>query len=66
MMYNYQREGEDSMGFVRLLRFDPARQTLEVSTYSPYLDQWGYAGNEDPDLDRFTLPAPYLKESATG
>ena len=42
MMFNYQEDRIDSLGFMRLLRFDPMIRSIEVLTYSPWFDQWGY------------------------
>jgi hypothetical protein len=30
------------VGYLRLLRFDPNADTIEVVTYSPVLDRYGY------------------------
>ena len=42
MMYNFQDDRMKGKGFLRLLRFDPMSRNIEVSTYSPWFDQWGY------------------------
>ncbi len=42
MMFNYQDDRVKGLGFMRLLRFDPLSRSIEVSTYSPWFDQWGY------------------------
>ena len=42
MMYNYQEDRQKGLGFLRLLRFDPMSRAIEVRTYSPWFDRWGY------------------------
>ena len=42
MMFNYQDDRVKGLGFLRLLRFDPLTRSIEVLTYSPWFDQWGY------------------------
>lgn len=42
MMFNYQEDRVNGLGFLRLLRFDPMVRSIEVQTYSPWFDQWGY------------------------
>ena len=42
MMFNFQEDRVDGLGFMRLLRFDPATRSIEVETYSPWFDKWGY------------------------
>ena len=42
MMFNYQEDRVNGLGFMRLLRFDPTTRSIEVLTYSPWFDQWGY------------------------
>lgn len=41
MMFNLQHEKDGGGGFLRILRFDPANDTIEVVTYSPHLDTFG-------------------------
>jgi len=42
MVMNVQDDIEHGIGFLRLLRVDPAADTIEVVTYSPILDCYGY------------------------
>lgn len=42
MMMNVQDDMDNGIGFLRLLRFDPAADTIEVVTYSPILNRYGY------------------------
>jgi len=42
MMMNVQDDIEHGIGFLRLLRVDPEADTIEVVTYSPILDCYGY------------------------
>jgi hypothetical protein len=42
MMMNVQDDQTNGVGYLRLLRFDPAADTIEVITYSPVLDRYGY------------------------
>lgn len=42
MMFNYQDDRKDGLGFMRLLTFDPMQRTITVRTYSPWFDQFGY------------------------
>lgn len=39
MIYNYQHYGENC-GQLRILTFDPLVQSIEVTTYSPYMDRF--------------------------
>jgi len=54
MMFNYQDDRVDGLGFMRLLRFDPLTRSIEVCTYSPWLDLWHYAKAEEGE-DHFIL-----------
>ena len=49
MMFNYQEDRVNGLGFLRLLRFDPLTRSIEVSTYSPWFDQWGYPKTTDQE-----------------
>jgi hypothetical protein len=49
MMYNYQDDWDAGLGFIRLLRFNPEDHSIEVSTYSPWYDQWGYSKVTDEE-----------------
>lgn len=42
MMMNVQDDQTNGVGYLRLLRFDPNADTIEVVTYSPVLDRYGY------------------------
>ena len=37
--------GSGGGGYLRILRFDPKQDTIEVITYSPYLDKFGCEQN---------------------
>ena len=50
LLFNLQEEGDAGAGYLRMLRFDPMADTIEVVTYSPYLDDYGY---EQPYGDGF-------------
>lgn len=54
MMFNYQDDRVDGLGFMRLLKFDPVTHSIDVSTYSPWLDLWHYAKAEEGE-DHFIL-----------
>ena len=54
MMFNYQDDRKQGLGFMRLLRFDPIDHSIEVLTYSPWFDQWGYPKATDEE-NHFTL-----------
>ena len=54
MMFNYQDDRKKGLGFIRLLRFSPLDHSIEVLTYSPWYDQWGYPGANASD-NHFTL-----------
>ena len=43
MMFNYQDDRKDGLGFMRLLTFDPMKRSITVRTYSPWFDQFGYS-----------------------
>ena len=51
MMANYQYEAKGGNGYLRILRFDPAKKTLTVSTYSPNLNKFW-----KDDANAFKLP----------
>ena len=42
MMMNVQDDAQNGVGYMRILRLDPLADTLEVVTYSPVLDRYGY------------------------
>ena len=58
MMFNVQDDFKEGLGFLRILTFHPENRSIEVRTYSPYYDLWGYPQNE-PDMDTFTLENAY-------
>ncbi len=49
MMFNYQDDRKEGLGFLRLLRFNPIDHSIEVLTYSPWFDQWGYPKATDEE-----------------
>ena len=54
MMFNYQDDRVNGLGFIRLLRFDPMTHSIDVLTYSPWFDQWGYSKATDEE-NHFSL-----------
>ncbi len=42
MMFNVQDDREGGLGYMRILTFYPEDRHIEVRTYSPWYDQWGY------------------------
>jgi predicted MPP superfamily phosphohydrolase len=53
MLADYQGGPEGGSGYVRLLKFDPTAGTLDVDTYSPYLDDYNFF---DDAVEDFTEP----------
>jgi len=53
MLADYQGGPNGGNGYVRLLHFDPVSQTLDVDTYSPYLDDYNFF---EDGTDDFTEP----------
>ncbi|MDO4543077.1 MAG: metallophosphoesterase [Clostridia bacterium] len=53
LMYNFQDDTENGLGYLRLLMFNPVTRKIAVTTYSPYLDDYNYCS--DGTLDTFTL-----------
>lgn len=53
MMYDYQDDLNNGLGFLRLLTFVPDDRSIHVSSYSPWLDRDQY--HEDPCEDQFIL-----------
>ena len=49
MMFNYQDDRTKGLGFMRLLRFNPLDHSIEVLTYSPWFDRWGYEKATDEE-----------------
>ena len=54
LMFNYQDDRTDGLGFMRLLSFDPVTRSITVRTYSPWFDQYGYK-KAKPGEDAFVL-----------
>ncbi len=52
MMYNYQEDEKNGLGYLRLLTFDPVARSIQVTTYSPFRDDYDY---DDPEKDTFLL-----------
>lgn len=50
ILSNYQHEINGGNGYLRILKFRPSLNRIEVSTYSPYLNQWRTDG-----ANQFTL-----------
>lgn len=69
ILSDYQGLGEGGDGYLKMLLFNPADNTLEVKTYSPYKDDYNYYDPEEyPDKDELTLDmdlTPQLKRVAT-
>lgn len=69
MLANYQAGPEGGQGFLRILTFDPETNTMDVKTYSPYLDTFNfYDPKEFPGKDEFVVDfdlTPQLKKVAT-
>jgi hypothetical protein len=40
MLANYQMKPLGGSGFLRILRFDPSENVVDIETYSPYLDEY--------------------------
>lgn len=55
MMFNLQHEKDGGGGYLRILRFDPMQDTIEVITYSPYLDKFGCEQNYGDDFGESKL-----------
>lgn len=53
MMYNFQDDKKKGLGYLRILTFDPVTRSIDVTTYSPYLNDYNYY--EDESRDSFTL-----------
>ena len=58
LMFNYQDDRKDGLGYMRILTFDPDTRSIEVSTYSPWLDRWGYVKAKEGE-DAFVLTDAY-------
>ena len=53
LMYNFQDDKKNGLGYLRILTFDPADRSLQVTTYSPWFDDYNYYRDESKDT--FTL-----------
>lgn len=53
LMYNFQDDKKNGLGYLRILSFDPVLRTIDITTYSPFLDDYDYYA--DPSLDTFSL-----------
>lgn len=53
LMYNFQDDKKKGLGYLRILTFDPVTRNIDVTTYSPYLNDYNYY--EDESRDTFTL-----------
>ena len=58
MMFNYQDDRKDGLGYLRILTFDPQTRSIAVSTYSPWFDRWGYVKAKEGE-DAFILTDAY-------
>lgn len=50
LLANYQMLDEGGLGYLRLLGFDQSGRTLRVQTYSPSLDRWATAPDQNFEL----------------
>ncbi|EPD50281.1 hypothetical protein HMPREF1210_02852 [Paenisporosarcina sp. HGH0030] len=56
MLADYQGGPEGGQGFLRLMKVNPVENTIQMQTYSPYLDQYNYYNPVDyPGKDEFTI-----------
>ena len=53
LLYNFQDDKKNGLGYLRLLTFDPLDRSIHVTTYSPWFDDYDY--QKDTSLDTFTL-----------
>lgn len=53
VLYNYQDDKQNGLGYLRILTFHPDTRSIDFTTYSPYLDDYNYYST--PELDTFTL-----------
>lgn len=58
LMFNYQDDRTDGLGYLRILTFDPEARSIEISTYSPWFDRWGYVKAKEGE-DAFVLTDAY-------
>lgn len=54
IMFNYQDDRTEGLGYLRILTFDPVTRSISVATYSPWFDRWGYPKTR-PEEDAFVL-----------
>ncbi len=50
LMYNFQDDKKNGLGYMRILTFIPQTHTIGVVTYSPYLDDYSYFSDEGRDM----------------
>lgn len=56
LLSNYQKGESGGAGFLRYLNFDPAKGTLNVVTYSPYINKYNFfEANEDSFTEKIQL-----------
>ena len=56
MLADYQGGPEGGQGFLRVMKVKPVDNTIQIQTYSPYLDQYNYYNPVDyPGKDEFTI-----------
>lgn len=69
MLADYQGGPEGGQGYLRILNFNMGENTVDVQTYSPYLDDFNYYDAEEyPGKDEFTMNwnlEPQMKRVAT-
>lgn len=57
MLADYQGAPKGGQGFIRLLQVDTSTNTIDVKTYSPYLNQYNYYDfSLFPSKDEFPIP----------
>lgn len=62
LLADYQKAPQGGGGFIRLLHIDEETNSIDVQTYSPYLDQYYYySPNEYPNKDQFTMDIDVTK-----
>jgi hypothetical protein len=55
LLFNAQRRGDAGDGWLRLMEFDPDQRTVQVKTYSPWLDARGLAAWRTDEDDYFVI-----------
>ncbi len=53
LMYNFQDDKKNGLGYLRILTFDPLFRSIHVTTYSPWFDDYDY--QKDSEKDTFLL-----------